>query len=113
MMVGYPLLALFFGTCIVRAVRNDFAPWVDRLLSRGVLSACGKVSYGMYIFHWGFVALLSEKQEAWHATQAPAVALASGVAVIFLGMLLTYLLATFSYRFVEAPFLKLKEKFHD
>jgi peptidoglycan/LPS O-acetylase OafA/YrhL len=113
MVLGMPLLAVFFGACIVRAVRNDFAPWVDRLLSRGVLSACGKVSYGMYIFHWGFVALLAEKQAQVHAQQGPALALVSGASVVVAGMLLTYGLAWLSYRFVEAPFLKLKEKFHD
>jgi len=82
-------------------------------LTKGIFPACGKVSYGMYIFHWVLVVLVAEWQEKFIADKSPAVAFGVGAGVILIGMILTYGVALLSFRFVEAPFLKLKERFHD
>jgi peptidoglycan/LPS O-acetylase OafA/YrhL len=36
-----------------------------------------------------------------------------GVGAITIGIAVSYVLALISYRFVEAPFLTLKDRFHD
>lgn len=111
--VGYPLLAVVFGCAISLSVDGRIPPFLQRAFSGGVLSACGKVSYGMYIFHWMLVVAIVPWQEAQNASLSPAMAAGLGAAVVVVGTLVVYVLATLSYRFVEHPFLKIKEKFHD
>lgn len=75
-----------------------------------LLSSWGKLSYGMYCLHlvviwivlWAFKAL-----EIQPNPQSPWVFLVQ----IFLSFAGTVLLASISYRFFEAPFLKLKDRF--
>jgi peptidoglycan/LPS O-acetylase OafA/YrhL len=74
-----------------RLVRND---WVVRL---------GKISYGLYMLHFlGLLFMLDLLHPAWGwkllATKA-------------LGLALTVLLAWASYRWLESPFLRLKDRF--
>jgi peptidoglycan/LPS O-acetylase OafA/YrhL len=113
MIAGYPLLAVLFSASVHLAANGKFTPVVQRALSRGVFAACGKVSYGMYIFHWVFVALYAPAQEAYIATLSPNLGALFSLALIAGGMGITYGLAVLSFKFVEAPFLTLKEKFHD
>lgn len=111
--VGYPLLAVVFGSAVSLAADGCFPESVQRVLSAGVLPACGKVSYGMYIFHWIGLIFFVHRQEAFVATLGTGAALAVGFGVIAGGIVLTYCVAWLSYRFVEAPFLKIKDRFHD
>ena len=78
------------------------------------LVACGKVSYGMYIFHWVLVVLLVPRLEKMQTAGMSSVAQIGLVsAVIVVGILVIYMCAWVSFRFFESPFLKLKGKFHD
>ncbi|RYG98951.1 MAG: acyltransferase [Alphaproteobacteria bacterium] len=111
--LGYPTLALVFGCGVSLASDGWFPAFVQSALSRGVLPACGKVSYGMYIFHWFLVLLVVPWQEAQNATLGMAASAGLGVAITVLGTVLVFGLATLSYRFIESPFLQIKAKFHD
>jgi peptidoglycan/LPS O-acetylase OafA/YrhL len=113
MIVGYPLLAVVFGAAVVIGAHGRFSARAQRILSTGFLASVGKVSYGMYIFHWFFIALLVERQETWVAAHPDVLGTVASVGVIVVGIALTYVLAQLSYRVVETPFLKLKERFHD
>ena len=113
MLMGYPLMAVVFTAAVSLAAEGMFPAAVQRILTKGIFPACGKVSYGMYIFHWVLVVLVAEWQEKFIADKSPAVAFGVGAGVILIGMILTYGVALLSFRFVEAPFLKLKERFHD
>jgi len=111
--VGYPLLAVVFASAVSLAVDHEFIPTVQRLFTSRPLVACGKVSYGMYIFHWPAVALLAPKLDAFMAVQDKATGAAVGTAVIVVGTLLSYVVAQLSFKYVESWFLTLKERFHD
>ena len=68
--------------------------WVVRL---------GKISYGLYMLHLtGILIVLSLLRPVlgWHLLAAKA-----------LGFVMTVFLAMASYRWVETPFLRLKDKF--
>lgn len=113
MILGYPLLAVLFGASVVLAANGRFSPVTQNVLSSGILASVGKVSYGMYIFHWVFVALLADPMRIAMETQGAMLSSAMSVGAIVLGIAASYLLAQVSYRFVESPFLKLKDRFHD
>jgi peptidoglycan/LPS O-acetylase OafA/YrhL len=113
MLVGYPVMALAFGAAVSLGAHGEFSAGVQRVLSNGLLPAVGKISYGMYIFHWFLVVFLSPMQEEWNKGQSAAVATLAGFAFIVGGIAVTYAVAWCSFRWVEAPFLKLKEKFHE
>jgi peptidoglycan/LPS O-acetylase OafA/YrhL len=111
--IGYVTLAIFFACSVSLCADAVIGERTRRFLSSKPLVACGKVSYGMYIFHWPLVVLmvprLTEMQRGMSVGSQMAlcaVAIASGIAFI-------YVAAALSFRFFETPFLKLKGKFHD
>lgn len=74
----------------------------------------GRISYGLYVFHYlcrdMAVALLSgwTRSGIWNGRLQVAL---HNVAVLAISLLFTITLAALSYRFLERPFLRLKEKF--
>jgi peptidoglycan/LPS O-acetylase OafA/YrhL len=111
--IGYVTLALFFACSISLCADALIGERTRRFLSSRPLVACGKVSYGMYIFHWPLVVVLvpylAKVQEGMSTPMQ--VALCTGV--ILGGIALVYAAAAVSFRYFEAPFLGLKRKFHD
>jgi len=66
----------------------------------------GRISYGLYVFH--LLALwIAETLLTRHVHQYAVRIVATGIA----GFLLTVAMAAVSYRYLETPFLRLKEKF--
>ena len=65
----------------------------------------GKISYGLYVFH-SLVLLL-----VWALLTRVRQNAAGRGSMIVLGFTLTVALAALSYRFVEAPMLRLKRRF--
>jgi peptidoglycan/LPS O-acetylase OafA/YrhL len=74
----------------------------------------GKVSYGLYVFHRlsqhiaSYLLLAAARSELW--TGRLRIVLRDS-ATLVVALLLTMVLAFFSYRFLEMPFLRLKERF--
>ncbi len=111
--VGYAVLALFFASVVSVAVDGALYPAFARLLESRPLRACGRVSYGMYLLHWPIVVFTIPTLERLHASVSPAVSTLLGLAVVLVGIGVTYALAEVSFRFIETPFLRLKERFHE
>ncbi len=109
---GYFLLALFFASAVSMCADERIGARTKAFLSSKVLVSCGKVSYGMYIFHWPLLVLsipwLKRTQEPLGQFGRIGLNLAfiSGAIVLIWGA------AQLSFRFFENPFLKLKSKFH-
>jgi peptidoglycan/LPS O-acetylase OafA/YrhL len=111
-MYGYSLIAITGGAMLVSAINRPAGSLWPRLLSAGWLRAFGKYSYGLYLLHppvmgavHGFI-LSPEHSETFAI--AP-----------WIGQVLFYAVATplafavawLSWRFFEAPILRLKAKF--
>lgn len=111
--VGYVMLAMFFASGVSMLSDHVVRPGVERFLGWRPLVACGKVSYGMYIFHWPLVVWLVPRLESMQKDMAVATQIALGLGVVIGGTALMYVAAALSFRFFETPFLKLKGKFHD
>lgn len=83
------------------------------ILSNRVLIAIGKFSYGVYVYHMLVLYILHEKLGPWHLALNGMVG--NGIAEKALNFLIPTLLtlgmAYLSWRYVERPFLRLKEKY--
>ena len=108
--VGYQVVAI--GCLLLLLGFLGAEPqWVPR-----VLVYLGKISYGLYVFHYlcldlavrVFAPALKPGSAIRYGTAEIA---ARSLVAIFFGLLLTIFLAAVSYRFLERPFLRLKEKF--
>ncbi|MBS2011911.1 MAG: acyltransferase [Deltaproteobacteria bacterium] len=111
--IGYVVLAVFFASSVSLCADAMIGERVRKFLSWGPLVACGKVSYGMYIFHWVLVVLLVPRIVKMQADMSTAMQILLNLGVVVGGIAVIYVLATISFRFFETPFLKLKGKFHD
>ena len=96
----YPLLALATAIIILEIVASPDAAF-SRLLNRRWLVWPGKISYGIYLWHYPVIVLL--EQEAIIQNRNVQVLTAALVSLFF---------ATFSWYAVERPFLRLKSRFY-
>lgn len=105
------MLAGVFAAVVSFAVEGTATPTLARLFSSRTLRECGRVSYGMYLFHWPLYVLAMPTLKRWNETLSPWSATALHLALVPLGSLVVFLLARASYRFFEAPILSLKARF--
>ena len=107
---GYSLIAIAGGAMLVSAISRPASSLWPRLLSAGWLRAFGKYSYGLYLIHlpvmrvvreYVFDPLEYEMSAGWNAQ------------VLFYGVATApaFALAWLSWRFFEAPILRLKARF--
>ncbi len=112
MAVGYFVIAVFFAACVSHCADGVVSERLRKFLSSRPLVACGKVSYGMYIFHWPLVVWMVPIIEKYQEPLGAVPRIGLGLVVIVVPTALMYVAAAISYRFFETPFLKLKGRFH-
>ena len=99
---GYSLIAVGFSALLILALEPDTA--MAKVLQWKPLVYLGRISYGMYVYHYifsDFFFLRKQRLAAHHLTiLGPLSALA-----------LTVTVASLSFYLLEAPFLKLKSRF--
>jgi peptidoglycan/LPS O-acetylase OafA/YrhL len=70
---------------------------------------CGKISYGLYVYHQILITIMTD---LWHIpTRSMSHLLVQTVAQIVVALAATILIAHASYKWLEKPFLILKERF--
>jgi peptidoglycan/LPS O-acetylase OafA/YrhL len=112
MVVGYFLLAVFFASGVSLCADGVIGERARGILSSRPLVACGKVSYGMYIFHWPLVVWLVPRIEKMQEHYDVGARIGLGLGLIVGATAVIYVCAAISYRVFESPFLRLKGKFH-
>jgi len=95
--LGYPGIAL--GALLL------FLSVYGIPLKEGILSYLGKISYGLYVWHGLVLATL------WHYVFKGKITALSFALHVISSLLLTIGIAALSYRFLEAPFLRMKKRF--
>lgn len=103
----YTCLNLVFASFILALVGvhgKERFRGVTRLLEKNWLVRIGKVSYGMYIFHW--LLYIYVFYDHFHPDHRWKIAALFVPYAIFV-----YLIAEISFRFYESPFIKLKDRF--
>ena len=98
---AYPVVAI---SCALIFVAVFSAGLASRFFALRPMVYLGKISYGLYAYH--LLALLLVGSMVQHQSGMAAAALR-----MFAGLALTILIAAASYRWLESPFLRLKEKF--
>lgn len=108
--VGYTTFAVLFGILIYEAVIGE-SVIIMRIFKLRILGFFGKISYGLYVYHWPVYLLLFQPIKNWlvgmgfkerNFTDLP-----SAIAVT----LLAVAISSISYRFFEKPILNLKRHF--
>jgi peptidoglycan/LPS O-acetylase OafA/YrhL len=75
----------------------------NNLLAGGAVVRLGKISYGLYMWHFSGLFISYSLLGLVHGWRR--------LGNVVLGFFLTLLLAFASYRWVESPFLRLKDRF--
>jgi peptidoglycan/LPS O-acetylase OafA/YrhL len=106
--LGFTIFDLFWGGVLISCFLPEFK-FSRNFFSMNWLTVLGKYSYGIYVYHWMIYQL------CWPFYRSYA-----GNAVIadvryqygFLCLVATLIISFLSYRFMELPILRLKERFH-
>jgi peptidoglycan/LPS O-acetylase OafA/YrhL len=99
---GYTLLNYLFAVLIYNVARTGF---LTRILEIAPLRYMGKISYGLYVYHYGVIAImvaLFRKYELDYSLRSPQMFFASFGA--------TLLIATVSFYLLEKPITDLKDR---
>ncbi|MHB0869571.1 MAG: acyltransferase family protein [Chloroflexota bacterium] len=102
----FTLMALFWGGVLALAILGR-SP-LSALLRLGGLRQFGKISYGLYIYHFPVYVVVDRVLSA--LIPADNTLLADVVPPVA-KLLVTYLLALVSWRLIESPLLRLKDRF--
>lgn len=109
LMLTYPLLGLGTSLIIFSAVKKD-SHLLTKFLGNKLLVYLGRISYGLYIFHFLSLALASQICNKILGITSQQISTWSSL-VFIIGLSLTILFAILSYYWIEKPFLKWKDKF--
>lgn len=103
---SYSLLNFLFASIILVLVSDEARHRLTaarRVLETSVLVEIGRVSYGMYIFHWAIMTYGVDRYLPVHGPYLRLVYFLPYVGVV-------YLCAKLSYRFYESYFIRLKDR---
>lgn len=104
---GYSILNYFFAL-VVHAVHRT-GLWT-RFLESPVMRYLGKISYGMYVYHYAVIWFIIQAQNK--NREALDLAINYGTAQAYLlALLMTTLVASLSFRYLEKPINDLKDRF--
>jgi len=108
--VGYTTFAVLFGIVVYEASTGD-SKLIRILLNNRFLKFFGKISYGLYVFHWPVYILLFSSFTSIAKKNLSVsfryIETASAIAVTLIAIIISLA----SYHFWEKPFLKLKKRY--
>ncbi|WP_287045553.1 acyltransferase [Acidobacterium sp.] len=108
--VALPLVAIAGVSLLLRSL--DSRAFLAKLMNLRVLRFYGKISYGLYVYH--YLLQIPLKQVLYvpihHVLKSH---LLAGVAYFALALAVCTLIATLSLQFYEKPFLRMKRRFEE
>lgn len=105
--IGYTVLGAVYGSLLTLCLRTG--SWLQRIFSLRILRVFGKYSYGLYLYHFPLSVVLSPMKEFFVA-KCHSFILGSTVHIIVC-LLVNLIVAAASFRWFEAPIMRLKDRF--
>ena len=105
--IGYTAIAACSASLIYLAQQGP--NWASNLFDRPFLQFFGRYSYGLYIFHGLYFVYLRHLATTFGSKFGSGIL--AQILVFAFGFLISIALALLSYRFLEAPVLRLKQRF--
>lgn len=105
--IGYTVIAIFC-TCLIHAVVCYPRTILAKAFTIPLLRFVGRISYGLYIFHWIILQFFQARFSGWLLRRFPGERSWAFLLSSLLCLLLTFTVSVLSYYFFESPFLRLK-----
>lgn len=105
--IGYTLIAIFFGGLIYKASNNS-SKILSTIFNYRWLKFTGKISYGLYIFHWIVLRTLQTRLENWFIKVGYFNSGITNTISLFTCLFISYTISVISYYYFESYFLKRK-----
>jgi len=105
---GYSLVAIFYASIVYLSLGGR-CKFLDQVLQNRQLLFCGKISYGLYIFHWPIRLIAGSRLNAWSQSLFPGHEMAILILTLFVCLIMSFLVSTISYYYFESYFLRLKK----
>lgn len=99
---SYTIINFFSLGLILAAISTSGLSWLKKILEQSVFIQIGKVSYGMYVYHWIFLA-------AYRKTIHPFIGYRPLSFIVYLVSI--FIISWLSFRFFENYFINLKGKY--
>jgi peptidoglycan/LPS O-acetylase OafA/YrhL len=109
LMPMYVLIGLGSASFLIMALKSNEAPNMRWLASKPLVYL-GKISYGLYLYHFSIIWFVQKFFEKI----TPALSISDQVKpflIFFLALAITIASASLSYQWIEKPFLKMKGRF--
>ena len=104
---GYSLIPLIFGFVLLKSIINTNVI-ITYITSNKVLRFCGRISYGLYIFHWPvYLAGFAVWNKLFKTN--PNILPHLHIINVMCTIIVTFTTAYFSFKYFESYFLKLKQ----
>ncbi len=103
---GYTCLAFWYA-CILYMILEEYS-LVKSFFSIPILRYTGKISFGLYVFHWPVLLILRNKATIWGSSHFQFSKSTLSMTSTGISILITFTLSALSYRYFESRFLKYK-----
>jgi len=107
---GYSTFTLLFGLLVYEAVRGK-SRVIMFVFDNRFLKFFGKISYGLYVYHWPINILLFDYLKNWTIQRNLAPYRMAELVSAILISIIAVIISVISYSYFEKRFLKLKERF--
>lgn len=108
--VGYTTFAVLFGILVYEAVRGT-SKIIQFLFDNRLLKFFGRISYGLYVYHWPVYILLFPATLRLVSGYLPATYRLAEITSAFIVSAVAVLISVLSFHYFEKPFLRIKDKF--
>ena len=107
--IGYTMNAILFATVILGALNYRAAQFAGMLQNR-TLRYCGKISYGIYIFHLPVLLVLGTHLHNWMTGHLQWNETVASFCSLACSLLACFSVSALSHRYYESYFLRLKKR---
>ena len=106
---AFTFLAVAFFLLVLGCL--DERSWTARLLALPPFVFLGRISYGLYVWHWAANHFRPALSPAWLSTAANGEGPTAWWVTVLRALLVTVALSTLSFFLLERPFLRMKQRF--